>query len=649
MIDRQDIDRILELTDIVELVGGYVSLSRRGQNYMGLCPFHNEKTPSFSVNEARGFFKCFGCGKGGNAITFLMEMEHLDFVSAVRQLARRVNFPLKEKELTPAELAKQSKRESMMALLAWAEKYFQQMLKTPGEGITVGLGYFRERKLQDATIEKFGLGYSPNAQEAMAQAALQAGYNLEMLEATGLTTMRNGKHYDRFRGRVIFPITTVSGRTIGFGARALRLTEQTAKYLNSPESEVYHKSATLYGIAQARVAIAKADRCILVEGYLDVLSMHQLGIENVVASSGTSLTEEQARMVYRLTKRITILYDGDSAGIKAAVRGLDILLRERFTVGVVLLPGGQDPDDFAKSHTLEEVQAFLQAHEQDLIAFRASLLEDKLQGAPAVRQAAIQELADSIAQLPQEDMQQQYRRQAAQSLAIDEQALQVEIARAHYRHKAQAVRREVVSPTTLTRSPYSALPPPLQYYKNDPTVYEQELVALVLKYGTWPYSEGEGDEGDNAAPGAQTVLGYVREAMAQDGCTFHDEKLALIMDFYEQLEEAERPNALARLGELPDTELFALARALLDSFKTVSVLWSEGVPPPEAGVAEVNNGLFRCMHAYKAAILEARASQIKEQIAQSSNAEALPALLEELQGISELRKAFAAVTKRLKC
>ena len=649
MIDRQNIDRILELTDIVELVGSYVSLTRRGQNYIGLCPFHNEKTPSFSVNEARGFFKCFGCGKGGNAITFLMEVEHLDFVSAVRQLAKRVNFPLEEKELTPEELAQRSKRESMLALLSWAEKYFQKTLKTPGEGITVGLSYFRERKLRDETIAKYGLGYSPNAQDAMTEAALKAGYNLEMLEATGLTTTRNGSHYDRFRGRVIFPITTVSGRTIGFGGRALRLTEHTAKYLNSPESEVYHKSSTLYGIAQARVAIAKEDRCILVEGYLDVLSMHQLGIENVVASSGTSLTEEQARMVYRLTKRITILYDGDSAGIKAAVRGLDILLREHFRVGVVLLPGGQDPDDFAKSHTLEEVKAFLQEHEQDLITFRASLLDDELKGSPSARQAAIQEIADSIAQLPSEDMQQQYRRQAAQSLTIDEQALQVEIARARYRHKTKAIAQAVVSPKTLTRSAYSVLPPPLQYYKNDPTVYERELVALVLKYGTWPYSESSLEEGEEGELQEQSVLEYVRDSMAQDSCTFHDEKLEQLLEFYAQLTEEERPHVLARLGESPDTALFALAQALLDSFKTVSVLWSEGMPMPEASIQEVNKGLFRCMHAYKAAILEARASQLKEKIAQTTDSEALPELLEELQNISHLRKAFATITKRLKC
>ncbi|MBT3750480.1 MAG: DNA primase, partial [Bacteroidetes bacterium] len=347
MIDHATIDRIMNAAEITEVVGDFVSLKKRGVNMLGLCPFHNEKTPSFTVSPSKGIFKCFGCGKGGNVVNFLMEHEHITYPEALKTLAKKYHIEVEETEETAEEIQQKNERESMMVVTAYGQKYFTRTLLESEEGQAVGLSYFKERGFRREVLDKFQLGYSLDKRNAFTEEAQKNGYKINYLVKTGLTIEKNDRHFDRFAGRVIFPIHSLSGRVIGFGGRTLRTDTKMAKYLNSPESDIYHKSRSLYGIYYARNAMAKADKCYLVEGYTDVLSMHQSGIENVVASSGTSLTEDQVRLIRRFTRNVTIIYDGDEAGVKASLRGIDIILEQGMHVRVVPLPDGEDPDSFA--------------------------------------------------------------------------------------------------------------------------------------------------------------------------------------------------------------------------------------------------------------------------------------------------------------
>jgi len=400
MIDHATIDRIFQTADITEVVSDFVSLKKRGVNYLGLCPFHNEKTPSFTVSPSKGIYKCFGCGKGGNSVNFIMEHEHLTYPDALRYLARKYHIEIEEAHESDEEVQQRNDRESMMVLSAFAQKYFSRILTGNDEGRAVGLSYFRERGFHGDVIEKFQLGYAPEQRDALVQEAHKNGYKTEFLVKTGLAIEKNDRLFDRFAGRVIFPIHSLSGRVIGFGGRILKSDVQAAKYLNSPESEIYHKSATLYGIYFARNAMVKADKCILVEGYTDVISMHQSGIENVVASSGTSLTEDQIRLIKRFTSNVTILYDGDPAGIKASLRGIDMVLEQGMHVRVVLLPEGEDPDSFSRSHSSSELLKYLADNESDFITFKARLLSADAGKDPVKRANLIQEVVRSVSVIP---------------------------------------------------------------------------------------------------------------------------------------------------------------------------------------------------------------------------------------------------------
>ena len=375
MIDQPTIDRILDAANIVDVVSEFVTLRKRGVNYVGLCPFHDDKSPSFYVSPAKNICKCFACGEGGTAVHFIMKHEQIGYFDALRFLAKKYNIEIAERELSDEEKRVRSDRESMFIVNAWAQQYFSQMLHEHVEGKTVGMRYFIERGFREDTIRKFQLGYSLDQRDALYQQALRKGYKKEYLEKTGLViAYENGNVNDRFRGRVIFPVHSLSGKVVAFGGRVLKKDEKTAKYVNSPESPIYHKSNELYGIYFAKQAIVKADRCYLVEGYTDVISMHQSGVENVVASSGTALTHGQIRLIHRFTNNITVLYDGDAAGIKAAIRGIDLLLDEGMNVKVVLLPDGEDPDSFARSHSATEFTEFIRQHETDFIRFKTKLL-----------------------------------------------------------------------------------------------------------------------------------------------------------------------------------------------------------------------------------------------------------------------------------
>ncbi len=432
MIDRTTVDKIYAAANIVEIIGDYVTLKRKGVNYMACCPFHNEKTPSFVVSPSKGLYKCFGCGKGGNAVTFLMEHESVSYPEALKMVAKRYNIPVEEREESEEDIRRNNDRESMFAVNSWAAEYFMNYLHNESEGRSVGLSYFRQqRRLTDVTIRKFGLGFCPSYGDRMTTDALKAGYKEEYLKMTGLTKAResDGHLYDPFRDRVIFPVHNISGRVVAFGARTLRSDKKVAKYLNSPESEIYSKRNEIYGLYFAKRAIQQQDCAIMVEGYLDVISMHQVGIENVVASSGTSLTQQQIRLLSRFSRNMTVIYDSDPAGIKASLRGIDLILQEGLNVRVVLLPDGEDPDSFARNHTADEVRQYIADHEQDFLNFKARLLLNEAKGDPARKAMVIGDMVQSIAQIPDAIQRAVYIKECARTTDTQEQVLIAEVAR----------------------------------------------------------------------------------------------------------------------------------------------------------------------------------------------------------------------------
>ena len=446
MLDRRTIDQVMDAAEIVDVIGDFVSLRRRGANYIACCPFHNEKTPSFHVSPSKGIYKCFGCGKAGNVVTFLKDHEQMTFVEAIKYLGRKYGITVEDVEEDEEAVAERLRHESLLAVSEFAQKYYRDVLYNTEMGKSVGLSYFRDKRgFSDATIEKFGLGFSPNGHGgfraggesvlSLAEAAANAGYKREYLIATGLCYERGaGVLTDKFYERVMFPIHSLSGRVIAFGGRTLLTDKSVAKYVNSPETEIYVKNQSVYGIFQAKAAIAKKQKCYLVEGYADVISMSQAGVENVVASSGTSLTPGQIRLIKRFTTNITVMYDGDAAGIKASIRGIDMLLEEGMTVKVVLFPDGQDPDDFARAHTLDEINSFLDENETDFIEFKYELLSDDIKKDPIKKAVLIREIIHTISIIPDPISRQVYTEQCSEKLGVKQELLSAEVAKARRKH-----------------------------------------------------------------------------------------------------------------------------------------------------------------------------------------------------------------------
>lgn len=443
MIDQATIDKIMAATDIVDVVSDFVSLRRRGANYWGLCPFHDDRSPSFSVSPSKGVCKCFSCGKGGSAIHFIMEHEQLSYYEALKYLAKKYNIEVHEKELSDEERQKRSERENMFVINTFAQEFFSKSLLETDEGRSVGLAYFKERGFNEDIIRKFGLGYSPEKRDALAVEAQKRGYKIDYLLKTGLCREgQNGRIYDLFSGRVMFPVYSVSGKVVAFGGRILKSGVKISKYFNSPESDIYHKSDELYGIYQAKRAIEKERRCYLVEGYTDVLSMHQSGIENVVASSGTALTHGQIRLIHRFTDNITVLYDGDAPGIKASLRGIDLLLQEGLNIKVVLLPDGEDPDSFSKSQSAESFTRYIKEHETDFIRFKTQLLLEDAGEDPIKRAAIISNIVESISLIPDAIVRSVYVQECSRLLQIDEQVLLSELNKRRQKRAEQQFSRE---------------------------------------------------------------------------------------------------------------------------------------------------------------------------------------------------------------
>ena len=481
MITKSTIDRIMEATDIVEVIGEFVQLKKRGANYVGLSPFANERTPSFTVSPAKGIFKDFSSGKGGSAVTFLMELEKFTYPEALKWLAKKYSIEVEETVETIENKEEENHRESLMIVTGYAAKFFHESLLETDEGKSIGLSYFKERGFTNDTIRKFELGYSPDQWEAFTGQALKDGYLQQFLEESGLSVKRdNGSLYDRYRGRVMFPIHSFTGRVIAFGGRTLKNDKNVPKYVNSPESEIYHKSNVLYGLYFAKKAIREEDNCFLVEGYADVLSVHQAGIENVVASSGTSLTVEQIRLIGRFTKNITILYDGDPAGIKASLRGLDMILEEGLNVKVVLFPDGHDPDSYVRNFGTNGFKKHIEDNKKDFILYKTDILLKEAGNDPIKKSEVIREIVESVAKIPDSIKASVFIKECSNLLKIDERALLSEL------NKMRMAKAKKDSQQQISRQvPVEELPvdePQLRELKDDAS-QEKEIIRLLLLYG----------------------------------------------------------------------------------------------------------------------------------------------------------------------
>lgn len=537
-IDKITIDKIMDATNIVDVVGDFVSLKKRGANYWGLCPFHNDRSPSFSVNNAKGIFKCFSCGKAGSAVSFLMDLEGMSYVEAIKWLGKKYNIEIKEKEMTGAEREAEARRESLFAANDFALKYFEDTLSGTDDGRDIGLAYFRERGISDAMVKRFHLGYSTEKSDGLRATAVNAGFREDILVETGLCIRTDsGRVYDRFKGRVIYPVHSLSGRVVAFGGRTLRKEKTVPKYVNSPESVIYSKSRELYGMFQARSAIARKKNCILVEGYMDVISMHQAGVENVVASSGTALTESQVAMIKRFADKVTLIYDSDAAGIKAALRGINMFVAAGVSLKLVLLPEGEDPDSFAQSHSSEEVERFLSEHEQDLIGFKTDILLKDSAGDPRMRAEAINDILETIALIPDPIEQSLYIDECSAKVGIGSSTLAAKVkvfvqrrleSDYNRRQKEQAARSldvpdmpDPVEPVRpVVKNPAEGKPQPAPKVaaavSRQVRLAEQELIRYVLRYGAMYLCDVSID--DVLTP--LTTIGYIEQELNIDGIGF---------------------------------------------------------------------------------------------------------------------------------
>lgn len=541
MIPQETIQHIFETAIIEEVVGDFVSLKKRGVNYLGNCPFHNEKTPSFTVSPAKGIYKCFGCGKGGNSVNFIMDHEQLTYPEALKYLADKYNIEVEEEQLSPEQIQKQSSKESLYIVHNFAKEYFVEQLLHTDEGKSVGLSYFKKRGFTQDTIEKFQLGYNPEKWDLFTQEAIKQGYQLDYLEKAGLTKTKGDKHFDFFRGRVMFPIHNLTGKVIGFGGRTLVTDKKVAKYFNSPENEIYNKSKVLYGLYFAKKSIVQEDVCFLVEGYTDVISLAQTGIENVVASSGTSLTTDQIRLIKRYTPNITILYDGDFAGIKASFRGIDMILKEEMNVRVVLFPEGEDPDSYAKKLNKEELDAFISENTKDFIKFKADLLLADAQNDPIKKAAIVNDIITTISLISNEVKRSLYLAECAQIFEISEKALYNELNKI-LRKNFQKDNK--VDPEDFQDIPLVQYPTEQEKQKEEQSCEHQEkdIIRLLLNYGNNPVEltiiNDEGKEEEVSVSASE----YIIHELSADDISFENQTFQFIYKSY--LEAFEREEVL---------------------------------------------------------------------------------------------------------
>lgn len=660
MIDRTTVDRIFAAANIVEVISDFITLKKKGVNYSACCPFHNEKTPSFVISPAKGLYKCFGCGKGGNAITFVMEHESMSYVEALKYVAKKYNIEVEEQPETEEQKRRNDDRESLMSVTSFASQYFVDQLNNTPDGKNIGLSYFIERGFSEATVKRFELGYCPSGGDRFTQAALKAGYKEQFLVDSGLTIKREeGGYYDRFSGRVMFPIHGISGRVTGFGGRTLRTDKKVAKYLNSPESEIYHKSNILYGLFFAKKAITRADSCILVEGYTDVISMHQAGIENVVASSGTSLTEDQIRLINRFTKNVTIIYDGDAAGIKASLRGINLILAQGLNVRIVPLPPEHDPDSFARSRSTSELEEYILSNTEDFMSFKTKLLLKDTGGDPLKKASTITDIVESISLIPDGITRSVYISECSKLLDISEEVLLREVGAKRakinsgsegfdaYRNAQKKQQRQQQSITIDTNTAIGSSIAEL----------EKEIVKYLLKYGdqSFKYINGSDTFDLNVA---HTLI----DEITQHGIALKDNIYRTIFDLYrttleqaEQQQQTEEESAnsvtvpMHIFTNYEDPQVCNVVVDLLtsDDAYITSRLWNRFDILVDQESDRLSLAIPRVIKLYKSKAIDMLIAQLMEELKRSEEGEDEEHVRTLMSKISALNRERIAISKDL--
>ena len=656
MIDRSTIEQIMDTAKVEEVVGDFVALRKRGVNMIGLCPFHNEKTPSFTVSPAKNLWKCFGCGKGGKPVHFIMEHEQLSYYDALRWLAKKYNIEIQERELTNEEKEQQSLRESLFVINQYAQQFFTETLHKSEEGKSIGLNYFRHRGIHDDIIEKFGLGYAPEKRDALATAATTAGYNADLMARTGVCYKTDdGRLVDRFWGRCIFPVHTISGKVVAFGGRILQNNNKAAKYVNSPESDIYHKSDHLYGLYFAKQAIMQKDRCILVEGYLDVISMYQAGIKNVVASSGTSLTTGQIKLIHRFTNNVTLLYDGDKAGIKASLRGTDMLLEEGMNINVVLLPEGEDPDSYAQSHSSEEVEMYINQHKVDFIRFKTNLLLDEVGEDPVARANLVGDIVKSIAVIPNEILRSEYIKKCSEKLNVSEQILVQGTAKLRMQRAEEQEKRNKSTNTTAENTNEENGGRAIDEFRQDiiksydKALHHKEraIIQFLLKNGNKLLQVPENKE-SNIPAFTETVLSHLFYSFDEDGIEISHPLYARIFKEASEYISDATFNPEKHFIAHPDHEISSLTAELCGERYLLSKFFTEQNNDERNEQAVLFEQTTRLAIAYKLSIVD---DMIKETMEKLKNPETLndpekmQEAMEDFKFLKETQRALNDVLK----
>lgn len=687
MIDQQTIERILEATRIEEVVGDFVSLKRRGANLIACCPFHNEKTPSFSVSPTKGIFKCFGCGKAGSAVSFLMEHEHISYVEALRYLGRKYGIEIRESNENPEDVQRRLLTESLLIVNNFAKDFFASKLHDPKDGY-IGMSYFQERGFTEHTMRKFGLGYSPDAARAFTTQAQLKGYKTEHLIKTGLVCQSEERSdlFDRFRGRAMFPWHSISGKVIAFGGRILTSDKTKAKYVNSPESEIFVKNKSLYGIFEAKSAIAKKDNCYLVEGYTDVIQFHQSGVENVVASGGTSLTSGQIALIKRFTNNITVLYDGDWAGIKASIRGIDMFLKEGMNVKAALFPDGEDPDSYARKHSQTELEQFLESSAEDFIDFKYRILaaDENLERDPIRRSRVIAELVNSIALIPDPILRTLYTDSTAKKLSLDAGLLSSEIGKAHQRvvenkikedarEHSEALRRERLAAMDARQSNdgddfpaeggydtgnAAAAVPVYGYGRNadagrfvkEPWAFckesEEEIIYYLLKFGKSEFYPGEAVYGQEV-PEAEIVEQYIKSYLECDNIQMQCPMLRTVYEEYFSMNGQSQNRIINHFLNHPQAEIAAFtANLLVQPYEITIKEFNKSIVPENVMLGKV---IPKCICIYKAKLVSQKCQEVQkeiEKVQNSGDSKLLLKLMKTLARFNNVKKQLLEASGR---
>lgn len=624
MIPKETIDNIFDSARIEEVVGDFVTLKKRGVNLLGNCPFHDEKTPSFTVSPSKGIFKCFGCGKGGNAVNFVMEHEQFSYPEALKYLAKKYNIEIIEEEQTPEQIEKANARESLYVVNSFARDFFRQTLHHSPEGKAIGLTYFKERGVSNEMLEKFQLGFNPEGWDTFSLKAEKKGYKQEFLEKTGLTIFKDDKRYDRFRGRLMFPIHSISGRVVGFGGRILKKTYKAAKYVNSPESEIYNKSKVLYGLYFSKSAIIKHDNCFLVEGYTDVIAMHQHDIENVVASSGTSLTQEQIKLISRFTKNITILFDGDAAGIKASFRGIDLILSQGMNVKVVLFPEGEDPDSYAKSLGKEGIQEFINKKAQDFLTFKTNLLKDESQNDPIKKVSLIKEVVSSIAVIPDEITRSVYVSECSKLLNIGEREIINKIHQLKNQSKEQDRQKE--------KTPKSANELKINLPSNSCEFQEKDIIRFLLQYGNEKITVDGNDV---------YVAQFIVTELSNEICFSNTNLEVIFNDYFEEMKKGELLKQ-EFFTQHKDPTISQLAADIISSPYNMSQKWKDHGIYTQTEDMQLRSAVETAIYSLKVAKIGERIRVKNKALSDGISSENELTLLSEINELTKLKKEISS-------